>query len=47
MEELDWKFGQVFGDKTTVDDVADGSFSLLFLSLLFYSLFILFFLVIL
>jgi serine/threonine-protein phosphatase 2A regulatory subunit B len=22
-EELDWKFGQVFGDKTTVEDVAD------------------------
>ena len=26
--ELDWKFGQVFGDKTTVEDVADGMFPL-------------------
>ena len=25
-QELDWKFGQVFGDKTAVEDVADGLF---------------------
>lgn len=23
-DELNWNFGQVFGDKATVEDVADG-----------------------
>ena len=43
MSSLDWKFSQVFGDRTQTQDVAEGLFShlsIFFLSILFFKILI-------